>query len=295
MSLNESQEGTDTASPPQGRRHLVFLIALIVSLVPYHATLKALWKLTLESGTYSYVPLMPLVVGLFLYTERSAIFSRARWSLRGIPLLAAGATLLLIGSQDITSISPPDRLSLSVLSVLIVWIGLFAITYGLDSLRSAAFPILLLLFMVPVPIAVADLLTVYLARVSAATSFVFLSVLGLPVLLEGNILHFPKISLRIAQECSGFGSFIALFGVGVVVAKIYLRRPWSRITLLISVLPVAILKNVLRIVTLSEIAVHLGEATFDGLFHKLVGFSVFSIVLLAVIVAVLRRLERTFT
>jgi exosortase/archaeosortase family protein len=73
----------------------------------------------------------------------------------------------------------------------------------------------------------------------------------------------------------------------------FLRSGWAKLVLVLAVLPVAILKNGIRIVTLSLLATHVDEEFLTGQLHHEGGvvFFVVSLAILAPVVAVLRRSE----
>ena len=108
------------------------------------------------------------------------------------------------------------------------------------------------------------------------------------------VFELPGLSIRVAEECSGIRSSLALVITGLVMSCLVLRRGWTRLTLILLIVPVAVLKNALRIVGLSWLAIHF-DRDFIGpsALHKISGIPVFltSLVILAVLTWLLRRGE----
>src|SRR5436190_4145685 len=105
-----------------------------------------------EYEHYSHIILLPFFSAYLLYLNRHAIFRHVQSGLRTGSLLAAGgaATIWLAETTLITRESE-TLLSLTVLGLVTVWAGGFVLCYGLRAFRTAAFPFLLLVFMVPLP------------------------------------------------------------------------------------------------------------------------------------------------
>ena len=92
-----------------------------------------------------------------------------------------------------------------------IWIGAFALCYGSRVARAAAFPLLFLLLMVPLPEAVLDK-TIYLLQLgSTEIACLLFKVCQVPVFATGFILSLPSVSIEVAKECSGIRSSVALF------------------------------------------------------------------------------------
>jgi len=184
-----------------------------------------------------------------------------------------------------------DRLSLLIFSTLLVWVGAFIWWYGFGTFMRAVFPFGLLLFLVPLPRPLAHAIVAMLQRASIEAVYRLLQVLWLPVTKDGFVLHFPKMSIRIAEECCGLHSLIALFITGMIGARLFLQKGWTRVLAVIAIVPITIVKNAPRILVISLIVVYLGENTFVRAFHQLVGFSFFALLLLCPVMISLKRLE----
>ncbi len=87
---------------------------------------------------------------------------------------------------------------------------------------------------------------------------------GTPFLLEGNTFHLTGLNVELAEECSGIHSSLVLFMASFVAGAIFLRRSWSRITLVAVVIPLALLRNGFRVFSLTMLTLHVDPTVLDG-------------------------------
>ena len=201
--------------------------------------------------------------------------------------------VMLAGTAAVTG-EPEYRLSLAMLGLVMFWAGGFVFCYGLRAFGSAAFPILLLLFMVPLPPAVLTAIIVFLQKGSADASAVLFPLIGMPVMRDGFFFALPGLNIEVAQECSGIRSSLALLISGVVMAYLLLRSTWTRTALVLVIIPLAIAKNAVRIVVLSWLAVHIDPSFITGsAVHRNGGIPIFltSLAILGALAWLLRKCE----
>jgi exosortase/archaeosortase family protein len=114
------------------------------------------------------------------------------------------------------------------------------------------------------------------------------------MLRQGLEFLLPGITIRVAQECSGYNSSCALFLVSLVAGHMFLKSPWKRTWLALAVLPLAILRNGFRITTIALLCVHVGPHMIDSPIHHRGGpiFFALSLIPFFAFLWLLRRLER---
>src|SRR5207248_9751949 len=97
-----------------------------------------------------------------------------------------------------------------------------------------------------------------------------------------------------ARQCSGIRSSIALLLTFLVAGHLALDSSWRKLVLLLAVLPVVLLKNGLRIVTVTMLAVYVDPAFLSGTLHERGGVLcyVLGVALLAGFLKILRRSEQ---
>ena len=275
-------------------RHLLFLGFFLLSGILFYPHLKTLFLQSLHHDTNDYIPLVPLVSAFFFYVERKQIFAETNYAvLAGLGMVAVGAALYLWGSAQGRGLGENDLLSVLTLSAVVIWIGGFAFCYGLRALRKALFPLLFLFCMVPIPTFAMEKIVAVLQESSAETSSVLFRLAGVPVLREGFVFHLSQMSIEVAEACSGIHSAIALVLTSLVAGKLFLTSAWRRVALVLVVLPIAVFKNGLRIVTLSLMGNYVDARILAGPLHRQGGvpFFVLALTVLAVVMWLLRRSE----
>lgn len=116
--------------------------------------------------------------------------------------------------------------------------------------------------------------------------------LKVPALREGFILHLPTLDLEVATECSGIRSSVVLLITTLLVGQFGLRSFWAKSLLVLSVVPVVILKNGVRIVTIALLTMYVDRRFLHGWLHRSGGIVFYLLGLLA-LVPVLMLLKRT--
>jgi len=268
--------------PAYANRAFVVRLAgfALVSLLPLAVvwiSMRELATTTLENDTYSHIPLIPAISLFLLYSERQRVFSRLSSGWRsGFGLLLAALACFALTKFVPALGSGENVLSMTMLATILAWAGAFALFFGPHALREARFPLLFLVFMIPIPPIVLERAIFYLQLQSANAASLFFKIFGVPVFREGFIFNLPGISIRVAEECSGIRSTLALLIMAVLAGHLFLRTPWKKVALCLLVFPFAILKNGLRITTLSVLAAYVNPDFLHGNLHKYGGMVFFA-------------------
>jgi exosortase len=254
--------------------------------------LRALMAHALGNPTASHVVGIPFVTLALIYASRESIFSSVRPArLIGGSVIVAGLALSVVGR--LFSGGLDDALSVAVAGLVLSWVGGFLLCFGVAAARAALFPLAFLALMIPIPGALIDGATSFLKAGSTEAVASLFTLTGTPYFRQGFVFNLPTFTIEIADECSGIRSSIALLLTSLLAGDAFLRSGWSKLLLILAVLPVAILKNGIRIVTLSLLATHVDEGFLTGQLHHEGGvvFFVVSLAILAPVVAMLRRSE----
>ncbi|MBE9505095.1 MAG: exosortase/archaeosortase family protein [Proteobacteria bacterium] len=278
-------------------RNIYFLFFNIAVFTLCYTPIRDLLSLSLKSDLYSHVPLIPLISIYLIYSKRSTIFQDVSYSMAGgLTGIVAGILLYLIGLSQSGIFSPNDYLSLTILSALILWLGGFLLFYGDKAFKEAIFPLLFLLSSVPMPDALRENLIYVLQINSADVSHWLFKMSGVPVYREGNIFMLPAgVNVEVAKQCSGIRSSIVLILTGILLSHFYLKSNWRRLILILSIFPIAVFKNGVRILTLSLLSVYVDKRFItDSLLHKKGGiiFFLLGVILLLIIMKLLKRNDK---
>ena len=272
-------------------RSVCFALVVTSSLAAFWTLLSALIRFSLQQEHYSHIILVPLVSASLFFLERKTIFSHVetRWR-AGLGLFVAGALFYWLGRRYFASSSENDHLSIAIFSVVVIWVGGFVLCYGLRAFRKGLFPVLFLFLMVPIPDFLLSQAIFWLQSGSAEVSHAFFELVGVPVLRNGFIFSLPGVNIEIAKECSGIPSSLALFITSLLAGHLFLRSTWTKAVLTLITLPLLVIKNGIRIVTVTLLSMYVDPGFLTGSLHQQGGI-LFFLVALALLAPVLRLLQ----
>jgi exosortase len=278
-------------------RNVLFFALTILAVWMVYPPLNNLLTSTSHREYYSHILLIPLVSGFFLYTGRKTIFANLKYSyVVGIALLIIGVSLYAFGWGEGNQLSQNDYSSVLTFSVILFWIGAFILFFGTQAFRMAIFPLLFLVFMIPIPSILMEKIISLLVSGSVQATHMLFNFIRIPFLQEGAVFHLPGMSIEVAKECSGIRSSIGLFITAILAAHLFLESGWKKAVLVLFVFPITILKNGIRIVTLSALAIYVDEKFItQGFLHRSGGFIFYipALLLLGLILWWLRKTEAT--
>jgi exosortase C (VPDSG-CTERM-specific) len=238
---------------------------------------------------------VPLITVYLLYTRRKTLDVGYRCSLVGAGLFAAIALAALwLGAGSAVTLSATDRVSATTVAYLsFVVAGGFGLL-GSAWMAAALFPLVFLVFMVPLPETGKLCLEMQSVFASADASAFLFDATGTPLVREGTIFALPGIVLEVARECSGIRSSWVLLITSVLASHVLLTSPWRRVVLVAFVIPLAIIRNSFRILVIGLLCVHIGPHMIDSWIHHRGGpiFFVLSLVPLFLLLVLLLRTER---
>jgi exosortase C (VPDSG-CTERM-specific) len=245
---------------------------VILLLAAFGQPLLALANYAAHSALHSHIVLIPFVSAYLLYIRRDQLPKKYVVDLvPGIGLLGCGlGTLLFTYWLDFVGRAPAANyyfvlLTLSFLCCLAAGGFLFL---GREWMRAAAFPMAYLIFMVPMPDAMADALETASKYASAEVANLFFHLSGTPFLRAGLVFQLPNITIEVAQECSGIRSSWVLFITSILAANLFLKTPGRRLALVALVIPLAILRNGFRILVIGLLCVNVGPQMIHSLIHR---------------------------
>jgi exosortase len=252
------------------RKHWVaFLIVAIGCVTLYWNVARALvadWTID-ENYSHGFL-IVPLALYLAWERRTRVAALAARPSGFGLVVVAASLATLTVGvlgsEAFLTRIS-----MLGALGGAILFLG------GWNHLRVLMFPLAFLLLMIPVPALVFNEIAFPLQIFASRAGELTLSALAIPVLREGNVLVLANTSLEVAEACSGIRSLVSLLTLGIVYGYFSDTRPWVRIVIAVSTVPVAVVANGVRVAGTGIAAHFIGSAAAEGFLHTFSGWLVF--------------------
>jgi exosortase len=273
-----------------------FLVFSAVVPGVFAPTIWRLYEFSSSAGAqhYSHFILIPIVSGYFLFRDRKRIFQKAgRAPLAGAALALAGTAFWWAGTFYGAGLSLNDQLALATAAMLLIWAGGFLFFQGSQTFWRARFPLLFLVFLVPIPLVLLEGIVRVLQLASTEAAYLLFLISGTPFVREGVNFSLPGMEIIVAPECSGIRSSISLFITSIVAGHLFLRKGWSRTALALAVVPITVFKNGVRIVLLSLLAIHWDERIMQGSLHTSGGIPFFAVALglLGLVLLLLRRTE----
>jgi len=268
-------ENTSESTSPNHRTRWRFWSGgcfAIVLLAAFARPLLALVNYAAGSELYSYILLVPFVSAYLFYLRRDQLPKKyvADLPLAIVSLAGGLAILAITWWLDFAGRAPTDTdyLALLALSFLCCLAAGGFFFLGRDWMRAAAFPLAYLIFMIPMPDAMADALESASKYASAEVANVLFQLSGTPFLRAGLIFQLPNITIEVAQECSGIRSSWVLLMTSILAANLFLKTRWRRFALVAFVIPLAILRNGFRILVIALLCVNVGPQMIHSLIHR---------------------------
>jgi exosortase len=247
----------------------VFVLAAGI-VVLYAKILHALVIQWWDDPNYSHGFLVPAFVLFLIWRRREVLQGLPRnGSLLGVAVVLAGIGTLLLGDLGADNF-------LMRTSLIIVVVGLILFHLGRPVLRAILFPLCFLFFMVPLPGVIFYAITFPLQHLAAQQAAWTLDALGVPVLLDGNVIHLAQLTLGVTEACSGIRSLISLFAGAVAWAYLFLPVGWAMMLFVASTLPITIFANAARVVMTGLIGQRFGVEYASGFFHEFAGLIIYA-------------------
>lgn len=276
-------------------RNIRFASLCAITLILFLNPVVGLASLALRDDRYTVTLAIPLISVVLVWFDRGQILRNTEYHPATGAIFALGGGALLGISRILTGTPTDDALSIKILALLLVVIGAFVGCYGAKAARAAIFPLLFLAFTIPMPSTLLNHAVVALQHGSADVSYRIFKLAGVPVFREGPVrFALPGVTIEVANECSGIRSSLSLFIASIVAGYLSLRSNGSRIFLALMTIPIVIVKNALRIVTVSCLGVYIDHGFLEGRLHRYSGlpFSLMALALLAPLLFLLMRAER---
>lgn len=252
-------------------------------------SLVAFVRLCLAQDDASYLLVIPFLSVGVVFLERHQIFANLSTEKFG------GAGFLLAGSLAAIAshLFAPERLPLSILSLILLGITGFTFLFGKSSFKASSFALLFLFLMIPPPNSLLDRVVYLLQTSSAWLTQAFFDLAGVPVLREGMVFHLAGVNIEVAKECSGIRSSMAMLILSLLVVHFYLRSFWKKVTFVASAIFMMILKNGVRIASLTLLSIYIDPSFLYGRIHHEGGaiFFLLGLLLLTPLLWFLRRGE----
>jgi exosortase len=258
--------------------------ALILGAIPVVVIFVALfWEFlsrqfrfgVLLTADWGHTLAIPLIAGYFVYLQRDKLRAATPFKTTWIGLVpvVAGVAWYMLCTTGPQVLNHHNYMGAGVALTLF---GIALLFFGFRGMAWLWFPLLyLIIFGQTISPRLMEIVTFKLQDITAWGAHIVLTILGLDVERAGNTLNMfdeagNKIPLNVAEACSGMRMLMAFLALGVAMAFLGLNRFWQQAIVVLMGIPVAVFVNVLRVVTLSLLAIK--NADFAaGDFHTFIG------------------------
>jgi len=225
----------------------------------------------------------PIVLGISIFLlyrkwpEMLAVSEGQRGSWTGWFVLVVGVILYALGrSQDI--------LLFEIGSLIWVLIAIGLLLRGPLAVKAVWFALFFMLFMIPLPGAFVDAVTMPMKMaVSYAAEFVLYAA-GYPIARTGVILMIGPYQLLVADACAGLHTLFTLEALGLLYLNLVRHESVARnAALALLIVPISFSANVIRVMVLTLITYYFGDEAGQGFLHGFAGMVLFLSALLLII------------
>lgn len=200
------------------------------------------------------------------------------------PAPLMGSVFLLLGLLCFVLGRSQTVLFMEAGSLIPILMGIVLVQFGKRTCRRLWFAFFFMLFMVPLPASVVDLLTQPLKIGVSYVSEVILRHLGYPIARSGVILYIGPYQLLVADACAGLNSLFTLEALGLLYMNLVRHQSVFRNLLLaVLIVPISFTANTVRVMVLALITFYMGDAAGQGFLHGFAGMLLFMVALALII------------
>jgi exosortase len=259
--MSERRENSIPLAP------LLWFAALL--LLCYAPMLRALFHQWQSDDDMGHGMFVPVIAAYIAWSRRERLLEIApkpnSW----------GLLLVVLASMQLCVASFAGELFLARTAVILAVIGTLLYLRGFETVRALAFPLALLLFMVPLPGIIYKQITFPLQLLASRIAESTLELAGITVLRDGNILEFSNLKLSVVEACSGIRSLLSLAFFSLAYSFFCDEKVWMRWVLLLGTVPIALIANASRIVV-SGVAGRYSPELAEGVFHFVSSWIIFT-------------------
>ncbi len=278
------------------RRHSLFGLFALVLLALTFEPVRRLFAMALSpsNALLSYIPMIPFISAVLIYWNRETIFKKAHTSVLPFATAAViGGVIYYTGLTLKQSVAEVDYLAVMTTAIVTLLLGGVLLIYGTSAFRAGLFPFTFLYFLVPLPSGVSLWIVRALQHGSSDVVAILFALTGTPAYRNDVVFQLPGVTIEVAEACSGIHSTLGILIITLIASYLFLKSNWMRTVLVLAVAPISLIKNAVRIVALTLLAIHVDMGFLKGRLHHEGGivFMMIGLVLMYPLLALLKKLE----
>jgi exosortase len=253
------------------KSHIYKGFAVLLFIIAFYPALQILVAKWISSDEYSHAFIVFPLICYMIWIKRDLISQVSKkYSYLGLLLLIPSIAIYYFAL--LTEVH-----TIILLSMYFSIIGTCIYVFGLASVKILLTPFFLLLLLIPVPEQLYTFLTFPLQLKVSEISEIILRSFHIPMLRQGNVMQIPGMSFEVIEACSGLRSVVALFTLSVIMGSFTVRFFSSKLILLAASIPLAIIVNIMRVVSMILLYHYFLLDLTEGVWHTITGLLVFTI------------------
>jgi len=266
---------------------MVLLLAIAATLAYFYGFTRlyqgmpiTAWAMVRYQPQYNFEhgKLVPFIFAYLVWYHRGDLAKAKKQGCnQGLIWVAIGCLIFAAGARTLQG-----RLGMAAAPVLLYGIVLYL--WGREVARVLLFPIVFLVFMIPV--AAIEQATFKLQFLVTGMAQLVCGLVGIPLYAQGTTLRPRDLSFGgfdVAEGCSGIRSLMAMVMVTAIYVHLTQNKLWKQATILLFSTGFAIIGNAGRIISIFIVAKIFGATFAGGPYHEYSGYVSFPIALLAML------------
>lgn len=218
---------------------------------------------------YGHGYMIPFITAFLIWQKSDKLeFLKFTGSWLGFILTALG--LLLFYAGELSSLY-----TIIQYAFIVSLFGIVLSLMGKEPFKLIFVPLLILLFMIPLPNFIFNNLSSQLQLISSQIGVAFIRLFDISVYLEGNVIDLGVYKLQVVEACSGLNYLFPLMTLAFISAYFFTGAFWKKVVIFLSSIPITILMNSFRIGAIGVTVEYWGPEMAEGVLHDFEGWAVF--------------------
>ncbi len=252
---------------------------LLGLVVLYYPSFRDLSRGVWQTDDQAHGPIILIVILYLFWDNHQALYAKSDESVKPAPILGG---LAFVFGLLLFALGRSQEILVFELGAL-VWIlgGSLLVSRGWQGLKAFWFPVMFCIFLIPLPGIIVDAATGPLKGHISVLAENILYAVGYPISRDGVTIIIGQYQLLVADACSGLHSMFSLSALGLLYLYLMRYRNVARNALMIaSILPIAFVSNIVRVMILVLVTYHFGDEAGQGIIHGMAGMLLFVISLI---------------
>lgn len=225
------------------------------------------WWHTREEYGHGFI--IPFITAFLIWQKKDQLeklpFSGSWW---GTAIVFLGVCFYVLGELG-------SLYTVIQYAFLISLFGVALSLMGQSSFKVIFIPLVMLVFMLPLPNFVFNDLSAQLQLISSQIGVAVIRLFDISVYLEGNVIDLGTYKLQVVEACSGLNYLFPLMTLGFIAAYFFTGPLWKKAVIFLSTIPITVFMNSFRIGVIGVTVEYWGQEMAEGFLHEFEGWVVF--------------------